>query len=190
MGPRRSCCLRVVPYDSAAMEGLTDPDGVRAPESPDVLLASSARARTRTISGLERLALGALSGCVVAAALALFAFPAALAKEPPEAFRAAGTALPFLAMIFILAASRLRGMLLNAARRQAKLSSTALPDLLAAYRRAIWIDFILLEGVAWLGLAMVPLTGSVRYALVLIVAAILGMVVRWPRLPELERLAR
>ncbi|HXU30737.1 MAG TPA: hypothetical protein VN851_09190 [Thermoanaerobaculia bacterium] len=172
------------------MEGLTGSEGVRAPESAEVLLASTARERTRAVSGLERLALGALSGCAVAAGVALFAFPAARAKQPPEAFRAAGTALPFLAMIFILAASRLRGMLLNAARRQAKFSSSSVPDLIAAYRRAIRIDFILLEMVAWLGVAMVPLTGSVRYALVLIVVAILGMAVRWPRLPELDRLAR
>lgn len=189
MGRKRSCSKGVVPYDSVAMEGVTE-----GPEATDDALgvapATAARFSTRAVTGLERLALGALSGCVIAAAVALFAFPAARAKEPPEAFRAAGTALPFLAMIFILAASRLRGMFLNAARRQAKFSSSSLPDLIAAYRRAIWIDFILLEMVAWLGVAMVPLTGSVRYALVLIVAAILGMAVRWPRRPELERLAR
>jgi hypothetical protein len=167
------------------MEGVT-----QNPEAADDALGKSPRSSARAISGLERLALGALFGCAIAAAVALFAFPAARAKEPPEAFRAAGTALPFLAMIFILAASRLRGMLLNAARRQAKFSSSSLPDLIAAYRRAIWVDFILLEMVAWLGVAMVPLTGSVRYALVLIVAAILGMAVRWPRRPELDRLSR
>jgi hypothetical protein len=156
---------------------------------PGAGVGNGARSSTRAVIGLERLALGALSGCAIAAGVALFAFPAARAKEPPEAFRAAGTALPFLAMIFILAASRLRGMLLNAARRQAKFSSS-LPELIAAYRRAVWVDFILLEMVAWLGVAMVPLTGSVRYALVLIVVAILGMAVRWPRLPELDRLKR
>jgi len=189
MGPKRSCSKGVVPYDSATMAGLTQGPEV-TDDAPGVSADTAARFSTRAVTGLERLALGALSGCAIAAAVALFAFPAARAKEPPEAFRAAGTALPFLAMIFILAASRLRGMFLNAARRQAKFSSSSLPDLIAAYRRAIWIDFILLEMVAWLGVAMVPLTGSVRYALVLIVAAILGMAVRWPRLPELERLAR
>lgn len=187
MGRMRSCSKGVVPYDAATMEGLTQGPEIAKADDP---LGRSARERNRTASGLERLALGALAGCLIAAAVALFAFPAARSKEPPEAFRVAGTALPFLAMILILAGSRLRGMLINAALRQVRISPASLPDLFAAYRRAFWLDFILLEMVAWLGVAMVPLTGSVRYALVLIVAAVLGMVVRWPRLPELDRLAR
>ncbi len=152
--------------------------------------AGHSAAERRAVAGLERLAFGALAGSALATGAALFAFPRAGTTEPPEAFRLAGTALPFLAMILILAASRLRGTLLNAARRQARFSPAAAPELIAAYRRAIWLDFALLEMVAWLGVAMVPLTGSVRYALVLIAAAVLGMAVRWPRLADLERLAR
>jgi hypothetical protein len=174
-----------LPYDAAAMEGMT-----RSPATPDNALVPSANWAARAVVGLQRLALGALVGCVIASGVALFAFPAAGKTEPPEAFRAAGMALPFLAMILILAASRLRGALLNAARRQARLSPFSAPELIAAYRRATRVDFALLESVAWLGVAMVPLTGSVRYALVLIVASLLGMVVRWPRTSELERLAR
>ncbi len=161
----------------------------------------SDRSRRRAVVGLERLALCALAGCAVAAAVSVFGFPAARGVEPPQALRVAGTALPFLAMILILAASRLRGTLLEAARRQARLApvslgstssagSAASPELIAAYRRATRVDFTLLESVAWLGVAMVPLTGSIRYALVLIAAAVLGMLVRWPRLSTLDGLAR
>lgn len=171
------------------MEGLTQRPGA-AGDTDDVLLAASARERARTVSTLERVALGAVASCAVAAAVALFAFPGAAIREPPEALRAAGTAIPFLAMILILAASRLRGVMLRAAARLARLSSAAGSELAAAYRRVILIDLALLELVAWLGVAMVPLTGSVRYALVLIVAAAVGMAVRWPRLSELEYLAR
>ncbi len=150
----------------------------------------SDRSRRRAVVGLERLALCALAGCAVAAAVSVFGFPAARGVEPLEALHVAGTALPFLAMILILAASRLRGTLLDAARRQARLEPSPSPDLIAAYRRATWVDFSLLESVAWLGVAMVPLTGSIRYALVLIAAAVLGMLVRWPRLSTLDGLAR
>ncbi len=168
------------------MEGLTQrPEG-----SGDVLLAPSAQERARAMAGLEKLALGAIAGCVAAAGVALFGFPVAGAKEPPEAFRVAGTAIPFFAMILILAASRVRGVMLRAARRLALLSPASGRELTAAYRRVILLDLVLLEMVAWLGVAMVPLTGSVRYALVIVVAALLGLAVRWPRLSELEALAR
>ena len=168
------------------MEGLTQ----RPADTGDALLASAAQERARAMVGLERLALGAIAGCVIAAGVALFGFPAAGAKEPPEAFRAAGMAIPFLVMILILAASRVRGVMLRAARRLALLSPASGRELTAAYRRAILLDLVLLEMVAWLGVAMVPLTGSVRYALVIVVAALLGMAVRWPRLSELDALAR
>lgn len=178
-----------MPYDSATMEGLTQRPGA-AGETGDVLLASAAQERARAMAGLERLAFAAIAGGVAAAAVVLFGFPAAGTKEPPEAFRAAGTAIPFLAMILILAASRVRGVMLRSARRLALLYPASGRELTAAYRRAIVLDLALLEMVAWFGVAMVPLTGSVRYALVIVVAALLGLVVRWPRRSELDALAR
>ncbi len=170
-----------MPYDPPAMAKIPEDGGSDA----GTLGNPSARA----IVGLERLALAALVGCAVATGVALFAFPDAADAKRPEALRAAGTAIPFLGMILILAASRLRGTLLRAAQRQARLGP-APPDLVPAYLRAVAVDLFLLESVAWLGVAMVPTTGSVRYALVMIVAGVLGIAVRWPRRAELERLAR
>lgn len=168
------------------MEGL-----IPGSESADRdLLAASAQESARTVAALERVALGAVASCAVAAAVALFAFPGTAHREPPEALRAAGTAIPFLAMILILVASRVRGVMLRAARRLALLSSPSGSELARAYWRANLLDLVLLELVAWLGVAMVPLTGSIRYALVMIVAAAVGMAVRWPRRSELDALAR
>ena len=98
--------------------------------------------------------------------------------------------LTALAMILMLVGSRLRGAIV----RRAFPSHPSLPvheeAVIAAYQKASLISFVLLDAAAVLGLAVALLSGSALYGGVLCAAALIGMLVRWPRAAELDRLLR
>ena len=92
------------------------------------------------------------------------------------------------ATILLLLGSRIRSGLLR------RIPSPAVaPDpgpVLAAYQRATLVSCALLEGTAILGLLLSLLTGAVRYGLIFAFAAVVSILIRWPRRSELERLLR
>ncbi len=98
--------------------------------------------------------------------------------------------LALLAAVLILLSSRLRSSIL----RQAFPRSAALqpnPDtVLAAYGRAALASFAILELAALLGLGISLTSGSEYYGIVLCVAGLFGMITRWPRASEVDRLLR
>jgi hypothetical protein len=141
------------------------------------------------------------AGVLACAGLVAGLVPRGWAGPPAKApFSALSLALTFFAMILLLLASRLRGMILGQARRpalapRAAMSPPAPPAedngaMLAAYARATLLSFGLLAAVGGAGLAVGLLSGSALYGLVLCGAGFLGMLARWPRAAEVERLAR
>lgn len=95
--------------------------------------------------------------------------------------------LTVAATVLILLASRIRSGLLGRIPRPAQPDPDAV---LAAYQRATIVSFALFEGAAILGLLLALITGQVRYGLIFALAAVLSMLVRWPRQGEVERLMR
>jgi len=59
---------------------------------------------------------------------------------------------------------------------------------LAAYAKATAANFAVLEGAAFLGLAVALLTGTASYGIILCLAAAFGMLTLWPRAAEVDRL--
>ena len=110
--------------------------------------------------------------------------------EPPRLPAAVPLSITFAAMVLILLSSRLRSGIV----RRALPSHPALqPDpeaVLAAYRRGTILSFALLEGAALLGLLVSLLSGRIYYGIVLCLAALAGMLTRWPRAAEVERILR
>jgi hypothetical protein len=98
--------------------------------------------------------------------------------------------LALLAAVLILLSSRLRSSIL----RRALPRSAALPAspdaVLAAYGRAALASFAILEIAALLGLGISLTSGSSYYGIVLCIASIFGMLTRWPRASEVDRLLR
>ena len=98
--------------------------------------------------------------------------------------------LAFLAAVLILLSSRLRSSIL---RRAFPRSAALQPDpdaVLAAYGRAALAGFAILEIAALLGLGISLTSGSAYYGIVLCVASAFGMLTRWPRASEVDRLLR
>jgi hypothetical protein len=95
--------------------------------------------------------------------------------------------LTVAATVLILLASRIRSGLLRRIPRPAQPDPEAV---LAAYQRATIASFALFEGAAVLGLLLALITGEVRYGLIFSLAAVLSMLVRWPRQGEVNRLLR
>jgi hypothetical protein len=98
--------------------------------------------------------------------------------------------LALLAAVLILLSSRLRSSILRRAfPRLAALQPN--PDtVLAAYGRAALASFAILEIAALLGLGISLTSGSSYYGIVLCIASIFGMLTRWPRASEVDRLLR
>lgn len=94
------------------------------------------------------------------------------------------------ATVLLLLGSRLRSSIV----RRAFPGQAGLPlaeeAVIAAYRRATLVSFALLEGAALLGLVIAGLSGSAWYGHVLCAVALLGMLTRWPRASELDRILR
>jgi F0F1-type ATP synthase membrane subunit c/vacuolar-type H+-ATPase subunit K len=98
--------------------------------------------------------------------------------------------LALLAAVLILLSSRLRSSILRRAfPRSAALEVN--PDaVLAAYGRAALASFAILETAALLGLVISLTSGSAYYGIVLCSASAFGMLTRWPRAAEVDRLLR
>jgi hypothetical protein len=99
-------------------------------------------------------------------------------------------ALSLFAAMLILLSSRFRSSVLRRAfPRSAELQPQ--PEaVLAAYGRATLISFAILEVAALLGLVVSLTSGSAYYGIVLCVAGVFGMLTRWPRASEVDRLLR
>jgi hypothetical protein len=99
-------------------------------------------------------------------------------------------ALSLLAAILILLSSRFRSSVLRRAfPRSAALAVN--PDaVLVAYQRATLISFAVLETAALLGLLVTLTSGSAAYGIVLCAVSLFGMLTRWPRASEVDRLVR
>ena len=98
--------------------------------------------------------------------------------------------LAVLAAVLILLSSRFRSSIL---RRAFPRSAAPQPDpdaVLSAYRRAALASFVILEVAALLGLVVSLTSGSAYYGVVLCVAGAFGMLARWPRASEVDRLLR
>lgn len=95
-----------------------------------------------------------------------------------------------LAAILILLSSRIRSTVL----RRALPRNPALPingdAVLGAYQRGTLLSFVLLETAAVLGLMIALLAGRSSYGIILCGAALIGMLTRWPREREADRLMR
>lgn len=98
--------------------------------------------------------------------------------------------LTFLAMVLILLSSRLRTSILRGALRSRVVLGVNLDALIAAYRRATLVSFLILEFAALLGLLIGLLSGIAFYGIFLCAASLFAMVTRWPRPEEVDRLAR
>jgi hypothetical protein len=94
------------------------------------------------------------------------------------------------ATILILLGSRLRGSIVRRAIPGQPGLALSEEAVIAAYRRATLVSFALLEAAALLGLAIAGLSGSAWYGHVLCAVALLGMLTRWPRASELDRILR
>jgi hypothetical protein len=95
-----------------------------------------------------------------------------------------------LAAVLILLSSRLRSSVL---RRAFPRSAALEPDpdaVLAAYGRASLLSFAALETAAVLGLAVSLSTGAASYGIILCLVSLFGMLTRWPRAGEVDRLLR
>lgn len=99
-------------------------------------------------------------------------------------------ALTFFSAVLILLGSRLRTALLRAGLPSSRALPVSWENLISAYQRATLVGFAVLEGAAVMGLLVALLSGSSFYGVVLCLAALFSMLVRWPNARELERLAR
>lgn len=134
---------------------------------------------------------GALAGSVLLFAIFSWMLTREAGGRPVPGLPAAvPLALSMLAAILILLSSRFRAVALRRAfPRSAALEAN--PDtMLAAYGRATLISFAILEVAALLGLLVSLTSGSALYGIILCIAALLGMLTRWPRAAEADRLIR
>jgi hypothetical protein len=99
-------------------------------------------------------------------------------------------AIALLAAMLILLSSRFRSTVLRRAfPRSAALAVN--PDaVLAAYQRATLVSFAILAVAALLGLLVALASGSAFYGIILCIASAFGMLTRWPRAAEVDRLVR
>jgi hypothetical protein len=99
-------------------------------------------------------------------------------------------ALSLLAAMLILLSSRFRSAVLRRAfPRSAELQPKP-ETVLAAYGKATLISFAILEAAALLGLVVSLTSGSAYYGILLCAASVFGMLTRWPRASEVDRLLR
>ncbi len=98
--------------------------------------------------------------------------------------------LSLLGAALILLSSRFR----STPVRRVIPRSPALPvdadAVLAAYRRGTLLSFAILEFAALLGIGVAVTSGFATYGIVLCIASALGMLTRWPRASEVDRLIR
>jgi hypothetical protein len=133
----------------------------------------------------------ALAGSVVLLAILSWILTRGSGGRPvPGLPPAVPIGLAFLAAVLILLSSRLSSSFL---RRAFPRSAVLQPDpeaVLAAYGRAALAGFAVLEIAALLGLGISLTSGAAYYGIVLCAASAFGMLTRWPRASEVDRLLR
>ncbi|HEX6903526.1 MAG TPA: hypothetical protein VF789_27665 [Thermoanaerobaculia bacterium] len=105
----------------------------------------------------------------------------------PKAFR---ISLALFAAILILISSRYRTMILRRAVPRSAELEVKPETLLAAYRRATLISFVILSVASLVGLMVALGSGLAVYGIVLCGASALAMLSRWPRATEVDHLVR
>jgi hypothetical protein len=154
----------------------------------------SGRRRDDPVPGYARQLRSVNRLCVaMAAAVALFAVLSwVLVRETslPGLPAAVPVALSLLAAVLILLSSRFRSMILRRAFPRSPALAVNPDAVLAAYGRATLISFAILETAALLGLLVAISSGSATYGIVLCIASAFGMLTRWPRAAEVDRLVR
>ena len=105
---------------------------------------------------------------------------AAVAALPPVLTWALGA----VGIVMLVVAQAVWG----AMKRAATAKPTAF-ERITAYRIAAIVSFALRESVAIIGLVITMLTGDVRWCMTLAAAALLAMLLGWPRRADMQRLA-
>lgn len=153
------------------------------PFEQENLLAPRLR-NLRRVCGV--LAVGIVA-CLVATAFLLANTPRPATLYLPDALL---LSITIFLMILILLSSRLRSSIL---RRAIPTNPVLKPDpetVLAAYKRATLVSFLLLETAALLGIGVALLSWTLFYGLILCIAILLAMFTRWPNAAELGRILR
>jgi hypothetical protein len=155
----------------------------------------SGRPRNDPIPGYARRLRPAQRICAgLAAAVALFAVLSWLLVRRSGGVAGVPPALPLTLSLFsallILLSSRFHWAIV----RRAFPRSPALPidpdAVLTAYFRASLISFAILVTAGLIGLLVALTSGSVTYGVVLCLVSLFGMLTRWPRASEADRIVR
>ena len=104
--------------------------------------------------------------------------------------RAVPLAMSLLAAILILLSSRFRSSILRRAFPRSAALAIDPEAVLAGYQRATRVSFLILDTAALLGLVVALTSGSAGYGVVLCIVSVFGMLSRWPRAVEVDRLVR
>jgi hypothetical protein len=161
------------------METFGRPDPAAGTGATERVLAT-----TRVLCG----ALAASSGLMALVAWLVVGSLGSRPAGPPPAVPGLPLIMTAAAAVLLLLASRLRANLLRRIPARGPGAAVEPGPALAAYQRASILSYALLEAVAVLGLTLTLLTGEVRYALIFSFAAVLSILVRWPRQAEIDRL--
>lgn len=139
----------------------------------------------RRLRPLARLC-AALAGVVVLLAV-LSGF---LARPVPGMPPAVPLSLSLLAAMMVLLSSRFRSSILRRAFPRSAALALDPEAVLAAYAKSTRASFAILTLAALLGLGVALASGSAFYGIVLCIASLSGMLTRWPRAAEVDRLVR
>ena len=142
----------------------------------------------RRLRPLQRVCAG------LAAAVALFAVLSGLLVGRSGGVPGAPPALPLTLSLFaallILLSSRVHWTIVRRAFPRLPGLATDPEAVLAAYARASLVSFAILLTAALAGLLVALTSGSVAYGVVLCLVALAGMLTRWPRATEVDRIVR
>lgn len=133
----------------------------------------------------------ALAGVVVLlAVLCWFLVHQAGGRRWPGIPPSAPLVFAMLSAMVILLSSRFRSSVLRRAFPRSSELAVHPDAVLAAYQKATLASFMILEVSALLGLLVALTSGFATYGIVLCAVALAGMLTRWPRGSEVDRLVR
>jgi hypothetical protein len=139
----------------------------------------------RRLRPVRRLCL-ALAGAVV-----LFAILSGFLAWPiPGAPPVVPLSMSLLAAMLILLSSRFRSSILRRAFPRSAALALNPETVLAAYARSTLASFAILTAAALLGVMVSLTSGSALYGVILCLVSLFGMLTRWPRASEVDRLVR
>jgi hypothetical protein len=138
-----------------------------------------------------RLLCGALAAAVGLYAVLSWLLLEGMAYGPQQGIpRSVPLSMTMFAIIMILLSSRLRTNILRKALAGGITAPASLERVLEAYRRATLTSFAMLEGAAIVGMVVALVTGTVFYGIALGAASLVAMFTRWPRVADVDRIAR